>query len=74
MIQIWIAMIDYLILAWIKHQTKFKGSLHTLTVMFREVILQPVQIIEILRKLPCGRDRRAFKERITWVGLKLCLD
>jgi len=25
-------------------------------------------------KLPCGRDRRAFKERITWVGLKLCLD
>lgn len=46
--QIWIAMIYYLILAWIKHQTNFKGSLHTLTVMFKEVILQPVQIIEIL--------------------------
>jgi hypothetical protein len=46
--QIWIAMIYYLILAWIKHQTSFKGSLHTLTVMLRELILQPVQIIEIL--------------------------
>ena len=46
--QIWIAMIYYLILAWIKHQTRFKGSLHTLTVMFREVVLQPVQIIDLL--------------------------
>jgi len=47
--QIWIAMIYYLLLAWIKFQTKFKGSLHTLTVMFREVCLQPVQIINLLR-------------------------
>ena len=42
-------MIYYLLLAWIKFQTKFKGSLHTLTVMFREVCLQPVAIIDILR-------------------------
>jgi transposase len=47
--QIWIAMIYYLLLAWIKFQTKFTGSLHTLTVMFREVCLQPVQIINLLR-------------------------
>ncbi|MBI4994866.1 IS4 family transposase [Candidatus Peregrinibacteria bacterium] len=47
--QIWIAMIYYLLLAWIKFQTKFKGSLHVLTVMFREVCLQPVQIINLLR-------------------------
>ncbi len=47
--QIWIAMIYYLLLAWIKFQTKFKGSLHTLTVMFREVCLQPVAIINLLR-------------------------
>ena len=46
--QIWIAMIYYLLLSWIKHQTSFKGSLHTMTVMFREVILQPVQIINLL--------------------------
>lgn len=50
--QIWIAMIYYLLLAWIKFQTKFKGSLHTLTVMFREVCLQPVQIINLLRLTP----------------------
>ncbi len=47
--QIWIAMIYYLILAWIKFQTKFKGSLHTLTVMFHEMCLQQVQIINLLR-------------------------
>lgn len=47
--QIWIAMIYYLLLAWIKFQTKFKGSLHTLTVMFCEVFLQPVSIIHLLR-------------------------
>lgn len=47
--QIWIAMIYYLLLAWIKFQTKFKGSLHILTVMFRELCLQPVQIIDLLR-------------------------
>lgn len=47
--QIWIAMIYYLLLAWIKFQTKFKGSLHVLTVMFREVCLQPVPIINLLR-------------------------
>ena len=46
--QIWITMIYYLILSWIKHQTKFKGSLHTLTVMFKELFMQPVQIIDIL--------------------------
>lgn len=47
--QIWIAMIYYLLLSWIKFQTKFKGSLHVLTVMFREMCLQPVQIIDLLR-------------------------
>jgi len=46
--QIWVAMIYYLILSWIKHQTSFNGSLHTLTVMFKEIILHPVQIINIL--------------------------
>jgi len=52
MIQIWVAMIYYLILAWIKHQTRFKGSLHTLTVMFKEVFMQPVQIISLLNLTP----------------------
>lgn len=47
--QIWVAMIYYLLLAWIKFQTKFKGSIHTLTVIIREVCLQPISVINILR-------------------------
>lgn len=52
MTQIWIAMIYYLLLSWIKYQTKFKGSLHMLTIMFREVFMQPVQIISLLNLTP----------------------
>lgn len=39
MTQIWIAMIYYLLLAYIKFQTKFKKSLLELTRMIREVLL-----------------------------------
>jgi hypothetical protein len=49
MTQIWVAMIYYLLLAWIKFQTKFKGSLLELTRMIKEVILQPVALIDVLR-------------------------
>lgn len=50
--QIWIAMIYYLVLAWIKHQTRFTGSLHTLTIMLKEVFMQPVSIISLLNLTP----------------------
>lgn len=50
--QIWIAMVYYLLLAWIKFQTNFKRSLHTLTVMLKEVFMQPVQLIDILNLKP----------------------
>lgn len=46
--QIWVAMLYYLVLAWIKFQAKLKTSLHTLTVMLKEVFLQHVSIIDIL--------------------------
>ena len=52
MTQIWIAMIYYLLLSWIKHQTRFSGSLHILTIMFKEVFMQPVQILSLLRLTP----------------------
>jgi hypothetical protein len=48
MTQIWVAMIYYLLLSWIKFQTTFKGSLLELTRMIREVILQPVALIDLL--------------------------
>ena len=60
--QIWIAMIYYLLLAWIKHQTHFEGSLHTLTVMIKELILQAIQIIEILRLNPKTLSRALLRE------------
>jgi len=46
--QIWIAMIYYLILAYINFQTKFKKSLLELTRMVREVLLTRRDLIDIL--------------------------
>lgn len=46
--QIWIAMIYYLLLAYIKFQTKFKKSLLELTRMIRETLLFRRSIIDLL--------------------------
>lgn len=48
MTQIWIAMIYYLLLAYIKFQTKFKKSLLELTRMIREVLLFRRDLIDLL--------------------------
>ena len=48
MTQIWIAMIYYLLLAYIKFQTKFKKSLLELTRMIRETLLFRRNIIDLL--------------------------
>lgn len=50
--QIWVAMIYYLLLAWIKFQTKFKGSLLDLTWIIKELILRNVSIIDLLNLKP----------------------
>ncbi len=46
--QIWVAMIYFLLLAWIRFQTKFKGSLLELTRMLAEVLLEQISIIDLL--------------------------
>ena len=46
--QIWVAMIYYLLLAYIKFQTKFKKSLLELTRMVREVLLNRINLIDLL--------------------------
>ena len=46
--QIWVAMIFYLLLAYIKFQTRFKGSLLELTRMVRETLMMRRQIIDLL--------------------------
>ena len=48
MAQIWVAMIYYLLLAYIKFQTKFKKSLLELTRMIREVLLIRRDLIDLL--------------------------
>lgn len=52
MTQIWVAMIYFLLLAFIKHQTKFAGSLLDLSRMISEVILQKVHLIDLLSLTP----------------------
>lgn len=46
--QIWVAMIYYLLLVYIKFQTKFKKSLLELTRMIREVLLTRRDLIDLL--------------------------
>ena len=50
--QIWIAMIYYLLLAWIKFQTKFKGTLLDLTWIIKEMLLRNISIINLLNLSP----------------------
>lgn len=46
--QIWTAMIFYLLVSYIKFQTRFKGSLLELTRMFKETLMLRRQIIDLL--------------------------
>ena len=46
--QIWTAMIFYLLMCYIKFQTRFKGSLLELTRMIRETLMLRRQIIDLL--------------------------
>lgn len=48
MIQIWLAMIYYLLLSFIKFQTKCRHSLHELTRIISEVLIDSVHLIELL--------------------------
>lgn len=52
MTQIWIAMIYYLLVSWLKFQTKFEKSLLTLTRILEVSILKPVSIINLLNLTP----------------------
>lgn len=49
MTQIWAAMIYYLLLAFIKFQTRYAYSMHELTRVIGETLMEYVDIIEILR-------------------------
>lgn len=48
-IQVWVAMITYLLVWWVKHQTHFEGSMTTLTWMLQDVLLEDLSLFNILR-------------------------
>ena len=61
MTQIWAAMIDYLLLSFIKFQTKCRHSLHELTRIVGELFLDTTYLVEILT-IPFSRFR-AVKQK-----------
>ncbi|PIZ75074.1 hypothetical protein COY05_04940 [Candidatus Peregrinibacteria bacterium CG_4_10_14_0_2_um_filter_38_24] len=58
--QIWIAMIYYLLVSYIKGKTKFSASILKLTRILSEVLMDRVSIIDILGLKP----RQLYKIRI----------
>jgi transposase len=52
MIQIWVAMTYYLLLAWLKHQTHFRGNILDLSRMIKEVPLERISLINLLHLTP----------------------
>lgn len=61
-IQIWIAMTYYLLLAWLKHQTHFRGTLLDLSRMIREVPLEHISFINLLHLTPQNVSQLAKKK------------
>ncbi len=49
MTQIWIAMIYYLLLSFIKFQTKYAYSLREFAQIIKELLMEQVSIFELLR-------------------------
>lgn len=62
MIQIWVAMTYYLLLAWLKHQTHFRGTLLDLSRMIREVPLERISLINLLHLTPQNVSQLAKKK------------
>jgi len=55
--QIWVAMCYYLLLAYIKYQTKFKNSLFYLHRLIKETLLARLTLIDLLRSTPAKLNR-----------------
>ena len=62
MIQIWVAMTYYLLLAWLKHQTHFHGNILDLSRMIKEVPLERISLINLLHLTPRNVSQIAKKQ------------
>ncbi len=52
MTQVWIAMIYYLLLTYIKYQTKFESTLLSLHRIIREALMHRLTVVDLLRATP----------------------
>jgi hypothetical protein len=63
--QVWIAMCYYLLLAYIKYQTKYKYSIFYLHRLLREMLMDSVSLIDLLNLNKTGLDKiRQYQEII----------
>ena len=62
MTQIWAAMIYYLLLSFIKFQTKCRHSLHDLTRIVGELLLDPIYLIDTL-SIPFTRYKQITQQQ-----------
>ena len=69
LVQIWIAMIYYLLLSFIKFQTKYSYSLLDLSRIFEEAAMD---IVNIIGRLSC-KDSDRFRNRISEPDQQLTL-
>ncbi len=63
MSQIWAAMIYYLLLSFIKFQTKCRHSLHELTRIVGELLLDSIYLVEILT-IPFDRFKTITQKQL----------
>jgi len=68
--QVWIAMIYYLLLTYIKYQTKYSGSLTTLTLVIGEMFYDHLPLIDLLSPKFMSRARAApvFSHQLALFG------
>ncbi len=62
MTQVWIAMIYYLLLTYIKYQTKFGNTLLSLHRIIREALMHRLTVIDLLRATPVKISRFQLQE------------
>ena len=62
MTQVWIAMIYYLLLTYIKYQTKFGSTLLSLHRIIREALMHRLTVVDLLRATPVKISRFQIKE------------
>lgn len=65
--QVWVAMCYYLVLAYVKYQSRYKGSLFYFHRVVKEVLLERATILDLLRLNP------ARLQRLIHQDLQLCL-